>query len=113
MTHKHGTPNCKPQVARDLIERNKNLSDPMSEEWYENKALDWKKLDNEVKEWESSSKQVIKDIRKREAFGLQKYGKALHKFTDEDMLQHLYEELLDASIYIKTLIEQRKMNATN
>lgn len=111
MTHKHGTPNCKPQVATDLIKRNAAMSDPMSEEWYEKKhAIDFAMLDKEVKEWESSSKQVIKDIRKREAFGLQKYGKALHKYTDEDMLQHLYEEILDSAVYIKTLIEQRKMN---
>jgi hypothetical protein len=51
---------------------------------------------------------VINDMRIRSEFGHKKYKKYLTKNTDEDMLQHLYEELLDASVYIKTLIEQRK-----
>jgi hypothetical protein len=61
----------------------------------------------QVPEWERSTNRVIKDMKEREAFGLQKYGKYLHKGTDEDMLQHLYEELMDAAVYIKTLIDQR------
>lgn len=51
---------------------------------------------------------VIEDIVKREKMGYNKYGKYLSKHTDEDMLQHLYEELLDATVYIKTLLLQRK-----
>lgn len=70
--------------------------------------INWEKLDKEIPEWEDSTTQVIKDLRDRATFGLKKYGKALSVKTDEDMLQHLYEELLDASVYIKTLIEQRK-----
>lgn len=80
---------------------------------YENKKLDninWKKLDKDVKEWESSTTLVIKDMRERECFGIHKYGKSLTVGTDEDMLQHLYEELLDGAVYTKTLIEQRKNN---
>ncbi len=53
---------------------------------------------------------VKEDIAHREEMGYNKYGKYLHKDTDEDMLQHLYEELLDAVVYIKTLIMQRKSN---
>lgn len=53
---------------------------------------------------------VIDDISRREIFGFKKYGKFLDKTTDEDMLQHLYEELLDATVYIKTLILQRDNN---
>lgn len=70
----------------------------------------WKALDQEVKAWEATTKDVIADMLEREAFGLQKYGKALTVATDEDMLQHLYEELLDGAVYIKTLINQRKLN---
>ncbi len=70
----------------------------------------WKALDQEVKHWDSTTSNVIEDMKQREAFGLQKYGKVLTENTDEDMLQHLYEELLDASVYIKTLINQRKLN---
>ena len=71
----------------------------------------WKALDEEVKKWQSTTINVIEDMKEREAFGLQKYGKALTVATDEDMLQHLYEELLDGAVYIKTLINQRKLNA--
>lgn len=70
----------------------------------------WKALDQEVTAWQSTTKDVIADMLEREAFGLQKYGKALTVATDEDMLNHLYEELLDASVYIKTLLNQRKLN---
>ena len=53
---------------------------------------------------------VLEDIAKREKMGYNKYGKYLTEDTDEDMLQHLYEELLDATVYIKTLLLQRKFN---
>lgn len=72
--------------------------------------IDYQLLAKEVPEWERSTSMVVSDMLKREAFGLAKYGKYLHKYTDEDMLQHLYEELLDAAVYIKTLIEQRNDN---
>ena len=50
---------------------------------------------------------VLEDIAKREKMGYNKYGKYLTVNTDEDMLQHLYEELLDATVYTKTLLMQR------
>lgn len=56
----------------------------------------------------TSTDYVVKDLKSREIFGFYKYKKFLTDKTDEDMLQHLYEELLDAAVYIKTLIEQRK-----
>jgi hypothetical protein len=56
----------------------------------------------------TSTQLVIKDMNEREYFGYNKYGKYLTVDTDENMLQHLYEELLDGAVYIRTLIEQRK-----
>ena len=56
---------------------------------------------------QSSWDYVLEDIAKREKMGYNKYGKYLTVNTDEDMLQHLYEELLDATVYIKTLLMQR------
>jgi hypothetical protein len=53
---------------------------------------------------------VKEDIDKREQMGYNKYGKYLSQRTDEDMLNHLYEELLDATVYIKTLLMQRSDN---
>lgn len=53
---------------------------------------------------------VIEDLKAREKMGLAKYGEYVHQSKD-DMLQHLYEELLDAALYIKTEIERRKEKA--
>ncbi len=56
----------------------------------------------------TSTQLVIEDLDTRENFGFKKYNKYLHVNTDEDMLQHLYEELLDGAVYIRTLLEQRR-----
>lgn len=50
---------------------------------------------------------VIEDLLNRAEVGFKKYGCTLDQSTD-DMLQHLYEELLDATMYIKTRINQEK-----
>lgn len=71
-------------------------------------SLDWETLIKEIRYQGETLKGVISDLKNRETLGLHKYGKVLSRNTDEDMLQHLYEELLDASMYIKTLILQRK-----
>lgn len=55
----------------------------------------------------TSTDLVIRDMKQREIFGFKKYNKFLTEKTDEDMLQHLYEELLDGAVYIRTLIGQR------
>lgn len=52
--------------------------------------------------------EVIKDMIDRNEMGAQKYGRYLRDDCPDDMLQHLYEELLDASVYIKTLMLQRE-----
>jgi len=51
---------------------------------------------------------VKEDIDRRELMGYNKYGKWLTPSTDENMLQHLYEELLDSVVYIKTEILKRQ-----
>ena len=61
----------------------------------------------------STWKSVIKDIKKRDKFGIKKYNIPLNTKTKKDMLQEHYEELLDAVVYIKTLILQRKQNANH
>lgn len=78
------------------------------EERVSRNRIDWGKLDDEAHVWGTSLKSVVKDLRDREIVGIRKYGKSLTYKTDDDMLQHLYEELLDGAMYIKTLIEQRK-----
>ena len=51
---------------------------------------------------------VIQDMKKRNKFGIKKYGVPVTKRTPVDMLQEHYEELLDACVYIKCEIERRK-----
>lgn len=51
---------------------------------------------------------VIQDMKVRNEDGAQKYNRYLQTDCPDNMLQHLYEELLDASVYIKTEIEKRK-----
>lgn len=50
---------------------------------------------------------VVYDLIDRAELGLIKYGHGVEESPD-DMMQHLYEELLDASMYIKTQIERNK-----
>lgn len=52
---------------------------------------------------------VMADLAERYAFGLQKYGKPVKPYDGEDYLQHLYEELLDACVYIKSAIEEQRI----
>jgi hypothetical protein len=50
---------------------------------------------------------VLKDIKKRDDFGLRKYGVRLQPYNGRDTLQDVYEELLDAVVYIRTLLYER------
>jgi len=56
----------------------------------------------------SSWNAVIKDMLDRNEFGAHKYNKYLDQDTNEDMIQHAYEEALDLAVYLKTLILQRQ-----
>ena len=57
---------------------------------------------------------VIDDLRRRELKGLETYGTTMDRkdLTNEEWMTHLYEELLDASLYLKKLINatQRRTN---
>ena len=78
------------------------------EEMYLWEEADRLKNGKEADKENSSWNEVISDIKERERFGAIKYGKYLTAYTHEDTLQHLYEELLDAVVYIKTEINKRK-----
>ena len=83
------------------------MSDAMSDEWLENEYLRNQKEGNRE---DSITLDVIADLKEREQFGALKYGKFLTHHSGEDMMQHLYEELLDAALYIKTEMKKRKYN---
>lgn len=67
----------------------------------------WKKEAEQYAKSTPSWEYVIKDMQERNKMGAEKYNKYLSPDTNEDMLQHMYEELLDAAVYIKTLLLQR------
>lgn len=52
---------------------------------------------------------VVKDMKKRNNFGVKKYKKSLDVTTKKDLLLEHYEELLDAVVYIRTELEKRKI----
>jgi hypothetical protein len=53
---------------------------------------------------------VIRDIEARLKVGIERYGTGLQPFNGRDALQDLYEELLDACMYIKQAIMERDEN---
>ena len=51
---------------------------------------------------------VVLDMLERNEEGAEKYNRYLRTDCPDRMLQHLYEELLDAAVYTKTLLEKQK-----
>lgn len=51
---------------------------------------------------------VVEDMLQRNEDGKKKYGRELNVECPDDMMQHLYEELLDAAVYTKNLMLQRE-----
>lgn len=51
--------------------------------------------------------QVIKDMEDRRLVGIRRYGTPLQPFNGRDALVDLYQELLDAVVYIRQLITER------
>jgi hypothetical protein len=55
--------------------------------------------------------QIILDLKEREAMGIRKYGVSVDdaQLTDDEWLQHAYEEALDFAVYIKKLMNQKEI----
>lgn len=51
---------------------------------------------------------VIADMKARDDFGRKKYGTPLQPFNGRDPLVDLYQELLDACVYVRQEIEERR-----
>ena len=60
-----------------------------------------------------TEKEVCKNILDRQQLGIKKYGRTVagNPLTERQWIQHLFEELLDASIYCKRLMQE--MDAKN
>lgn len=52
---------------------------------------------------------VIEDMKKRDEMGRKEYGTPLFPHNGRDSLQDVYEELLDAAVYMKNLIIERDL----
>jgi hypothetical protein len=50
---------------------------------------------------------VMDDMRQRLQVGIERYGTGLQPFNGRDMLRDLYEELLDAAVYVRGAIYER------
>ena len=48
-------------------------------------------------------KQVVEKFQQRSEVGIKKYGTTLEQNNDDDFLNHLQEELMDAILYIEKL----------
>ena len=57
----------------------------------------------------ASWKLVISDMEARDNHGRKKYGTPLQPQNGRDSLQDAYEEALDLVVYLKNLIEERKL----
>lgn len=51
---------------------------------------------------------VIADIEARKQVGIRKYGTVLQPFNGRDALMDLYQELLDAAVYIRQVLEEQR-----
>ena len=51
---------------------------------------------------------VIRDINDRDAFGQKKYNTRLQPFNGRNVLVDLYQELLDAVVYVRQLIYEQE-----
>ena len=52
---------------------------------------------------------VIEQFSKRSEVGIKKYGTTLEENNNDDFLQHLKEELMDAILYIEKLQSLNKL----
>lgn len=50
---------------------------------------------------------VVADFAERKRIGIERYGVALQAHNGRDMLRDLYDELLDACVYIRGVIAER------
>lgn len=52
-------------------------------------------------------KKLVEDLINREKKGLETYGTTMDRqdLSGKEWMQHLYEELLDAALYLKKLME--------
>lgn len=93
-----------PEVQRAAI---------LLENWFNDKNIkDWSLYGVQSRrEYPSGTElRVCMDVTERQRKGLEKYGVSVADapLTEQQWRQHLYEELLDAAVYLKRLMEENK-----
>jgi hypothetical protein len=80
-----------------------------------NRPGDSQELPNpEANKGQDVQSMVIADIEARRQVGIERYGQALHTFNGRNALLDLYEELIDATMYVKQqLIEDLDAKQTS
>lgn len=53
---------------------------------------------------------VLRDMYLREQVGMMRYGMPLQPFNGRDSLQDAYEEALDLVVYLRQIIEERRIS---
>lgn len=73
------------------------------EEWLKRNVLSILSSENS-----DTLNEVIKDMIAREQLGIKKYGTTIDRddYSLKDWMQHHYEELLDAALYVKKQIQK-------
>ena len=61
----------------------------------------------ETPKTDSIVESVVNQFKERSKRGIEKYGTTLQENNNDDFLQHLKEELMDAILYIQKLQTQR------
>ena len=75
--------------------------------------IEWGDYASSQNENSNTLNEVISDMIAREKLGLKKYGTTIDRedYSLKDWMQHHYEELLDAALYVKKQIQI--LNKTN
>lgn len=66
-------------------------------------------IKKEFKKKDPIVESVVKEFRERSRIGIEKYGTTLEENNNDDFLQHLKEELMDAVLYLDK-IQTLKLN---
>lgn len=52
---------------------------------------------------------IIQDLIERRRLGIERYGRPVQIYNNRNHLQDLYEELMDAVVYVKAKLEEMKV----
>ena len=100
---------CTAKVATEL-RQSATIMEPMLAAEYRRRADEMMEQPPPIPNDRPSIQQlVLADVAERERIGIERYGVALQALNGRDGLRDLYEELLDAVMYVRQLIEEDRL----